>query len=139
MMSDDKLNELKDTAGTDEAERTLLRDSARLIESKSATLDAATLSHLHQARSAALQQKRDTQWNWMPLGGAVTAAALIAVVLQVGPDGHEPNTTVPLPQLAGSVPAEIDDFEMLASAADIELLEDLEFYMWLDSDEGVGA
>ncbi len=139
MMSDDKLIESKDSFDLDSVETKLLRSTADLIESKSATLDGATSSKLHQARSAALEQAKNTQWNWMPLGGAVTAAALLTVILQVGPDWRNTLVTEPLPQLVDAEPANIDDLELLASAVDLELLEELEFYMWLDSNEGIEA
>ncbi|MFK7733953.1 MAG: hypothetical protein AB8B48_20190 [Pseudomonadales bacterium] len=138
-MSDDLTNKAKAPAESDDAERELLARSADLMESKSETLDAATLSRLHSARSAALQQKRGPQWHWMPIGGAITAAVLVVAVLQVETDSSQSELVESLPQLVDSAPANVDDFELLASAADLELLEELEFYMWLESDQGVEA
>lgn len=138
-MSDDKLNEPTELVDQNKVEHSLLRNTADLMERKDDSLDAVTLSQLHKARSAALERKSGTQWNWMPLGSAVAAAALVTVVLQINPDSQEPKIAETLPPLVDSAPANIDDFELLASAADLELLEELEFYMWLDSDEGVEA
>lgn len=87
-------------------------------------LDAATLSQLNQRRQAALAEvgTRDSrvQWGrWLPAAG-VTAAAVVAVVMMQGPVVVEP-------------PAEaISDFEILLSDDNLEMIEELEFYSWLE-------
>ncbi len=136
-MSSDKTNEPINLVEANEVEHKLLGNVTELMERKDDSLDAATLSRLHKARSAALERKSGMQWNWMPFGGALTAAALVTVVLQISPDSQEAKIADTLPQLVDAATANIDDFELLASAADLELLEELEFYMWLDSNEGV--
>lgn len=90
-------------------------------------LDAATLSKLNQSRQAALAEvsrgHRSRQWVWMPATG-VAAAALVAVVVLRGP-------------AAVDVPPEFDssetDFEILMGDDEFELIEDLEFYSWMDA------
>ncbi|MEM8501048.1 MAG: hypothetical protein AAF542_23750 [Pseudomonadota bacterium] len=138
-MSDDKLNEPTEMVDKDSVEHNLLRKTADLLERKDDSLDAVILSRLNKARSAALERNGGRQLNWMQFGGTVAAAALVTVVLQINPDSQQDLTSETLPQLVDSEPANIDDFELLASAADLELLEELDFYMWLDSDEGVEA
>lgn len=138
-MSDDKLNGPKDLTDVDQVERHLLDSTAELLRNNSDALDAATVSRLHKARSAALEQQSKLAWNWIPMGGAVTAAALVTVALQLGPEWRDATQTKPLHELVDTESANIDDFELLASAADLELLEELEFYMWLDSEESVGV
>ena len=86
-------------------------------------LDAATLSRLNQGRHAALlaAAKPNPVWmSWMPATG-VAAAVLIAVFALRGPGEIDLMAT----------PA--SDLEILLSEESIEMLEDLEFYSWLDA------
>ncbi|MCH9694950.1 MAG: hypothetical protein K0U72_10620 [Gammaproteobacteria bacterium] len=88
-------------------------------------LDAATLSRLNQRRHAALEaaQAPSRQWqSWMPATG-VAAAALIAVVVFQSPSPD------------GLIEAPATDFEILLSEESIDMLEELEFYSWLDTQE----
>ncbi len=88
-------------------------------------LDAATLSRLNRGRQAALANvgRRDQQWHrWMPATG-VAAAVLLAVFGLRGPAEVDVIT------------APATDFEILLSEESIEMLEDLEFYSWLDTQE----
>ena len=86
-------------------------------------LDAATLSKLNRARHAALaeMQQPTRQWSrWMPATG-VAAAALVAVMIMQNPAGiDEP------------LPVAVADMEILLGEDSIEMLEELEFYSWLD-------
>jgi hypothetical protein len=86
-------------------------------------LDAATLSRLNQARHAALAelQQPTRQWSrWVPAAG-VAAAALVAVMIAQNPVGvYEPPS------------AAVADMEILLGEDSIEMLEELEFYSWLD-------
>ena len=86
-------------------------------------LDGATVSRLNQGRQRALAElDRDSphrQWlRWVPVTG-VAAAALVAVMVvnQPGPV-DEPITAT--------------DFEMLIEHEELELLQDLDFYSWLE-------
>jgi len=90
-------------------------------------LDAATLSKLNQGRQAALAEVASTgpsgQWSrWMPVTG-VAAVALVAVVVLRGPATVDPldgtNSTV-------------TDFEILMSDDALDMIEELEFYTWID-------
>ena len=93
-------------------------------------LDAATLSKLNRSRHEALAELRRPQhhWKrWMPATGAA-AAVLIAVVLLQSPtavnDVFEP--------------AALTDMEILLGEESIEMLEELEFYSWIDAAETDG-
>lgn len=86
-------------------------------------LDAATLSRLNRARHAALAelQQPTRQWSrWMPATG-VAAAALVVVMLMQGPESIE-----------APPPSAVADMEILLGEDSIEMLEELEFYSWLD-------
>ena len=86
-------------------------------------LDAATLSRLNRARHAALAeiQQPTRQWSrWLPASG-VAAAVLVAVIVMQNPAG-----------LDEPLPAAVADMEILLGEDSIEMLEDLEFYAWID-------
>ncbi len=87
-------------------------------------LDAATLSRLNRSRHEALAelQRRGRQWSlWMPATG-VAAAVLVAVMLLQSP--------ATIDDVAG--PTTVTDYEILLGEDSIEMLEDLEFYSWID-------
>jgi hypothetical protein len=98
-----------------------------LFEDSVDRLDAATLSRLNQGRHAALDVIQGSQpvglWGrWVPAAG-VAAAALVTVMVMRGPD------TVDLPT------ASVTDFEILLEGESLEMLEDLEFYSWLEASD----
>jgi hypothetical protein len=86
-------------------------------------LDGATLSRLNQGRQRALAEldraAAHGRWlRWVPVTG-VAVAALVAVMVVNQPGRiDEPLTAT--------------DFEMLIEHEELELLEDLEFYTWLE-------
>jgi hypothetical protein len=87
-------------------------------------LDAATLSRLNRSRQEALAQSvrpgLSGIWRsrWMPATG-LAAAALLAVV------------TLQRPAELDVIAAPASDLEILLSEESIDMLEDLEFYSWL--------
>jgi hypothetical protein len=99
-------------------------------------LDAATLSQLNQNRQRALERAAKTPsfagWqHWVPATG-IAAAAVFAVVLWTGKgpvEGLAPVSTA-------------SDLEIILEVDDFEMLEDLEFYSWIDlaeqTDSNVG-
>lgn len=101
-----------------------------LLDESVEHLDAATLSRLNQARQRALEAARrraSPSWQWwgLPAGGLAVAVLAVAVWW---PRTAEIETPVSV----------MEDMEILVSA-DIEMLEDLEFFMWLDeADEDAG-
>jgi len=92
-------------------------------------LDGATQSRLNQARHKALAEIATGagfgRWNqWVPVAGLATAA-VFAVVLWRG--DLPVDSTVP--------PAIASDFEILLNQDDFEMLEDFEFYSWIEIDD----
>ena len=88
-------------------------------------LDAATLSRLNRGRQAALAEAAQPhrQWlRWIPATG-VAAAVLLAVV------------TIQSPGDVEVISAPATDLEILLGEESIEMLEDLEFYSWLETQE----
>lgn len=93
-------------------------------------LDAATLSRLNKGRHAALRELDRQHWfagrglAWLPVTG-VAAAALVALIVIRGPDDLD---------VAADV-VTMSDFELLLEDESLEMLEDLEFYSWLDAED----
>ena len=103
----------------------LAREAKQAFDQSVAGLDAATLSRLNRGRQAALAEGRqpDRQWlRWVPATG-VAAAVLLILVMQQGPGDVD------------VIAAPASDLEILLSEESIEMLEELEFYSWLDTEE----
>jgi hypothetical protein len=91
------------------------------------SLDAATLSRLNQGRHRALAElergSSTGRWlRWAPATG-IAATVVLAIVVMRGPDGVD--------ALEGPVTA--SDFEMLLGEDSLDMLEELEFYLWLEA------
>lgn len=102
------------------------------LDTDAAGYDAATLSRLNRARQAALdaglRPRRRPWWHWSLVAVATSAAVVLAVALTLRtPEaGKPPVAPVALEQ------SEVDDLELLAAGEDLELIENLEFYAWLE-------
>lgn len=104
-----------------------------LFDNSVERLDAATLSKLNQRRQAALARvggaRPSNAWlRWAPASG-LAAAAVVAVMMMQGPGV----TDIPaMPDSAAT------DFEILLGDEQLEMIEELEFYSWIDmADEDV--
>ncbi len=118
-------------------EKDLAVQAKALFDDSVEQLDAATLSRLNQGRQKALEEVRvagpSGHWvRWVPAGGLAAAAVVAVVVWQGAPVEH-------------SAPAATSaaDFEIMLSEDSLDMLEDLEFYSWIDmanpdSDSDVG-
>jgi len=108
--------------------------SRELFEDSVARLDARTRSRLNQARQQALNElnKGATRRYWLaaPLGG-LAVAALIAIVMITGREAAAPS------QESTGLP--LDDFDIVADADSLELLQDVEFYTWMAEASGPDA
>jgi ferric-dicitrate binding protein FerR (iron transport regulator) len=91
-------------------------------------LDAATARKLQRARAAALERR--SRWSrraaWVA-GLAAASVAALALWLWTGQPGPERQAAVPL-----------EDFELVTSVENIELVEDLDFYHWLADGDTAG-
>lgn len=90
-------------------------------------IDGATQSTLTRARHAALAEAgsaRPGWYQWAPAAG-VAAAAVMAVVIWTGN-----------PAVDGTGSPEVADIEILLTEDSLEMLEDLEFYSWIDLENG---
>jgi hypothetical protein len=88
-------------------------------------LDAETLSALNRRRHEALEAARGERHAWLRWAPAVgvTAAIVIAVMM-----------ATPRPDDVDVVP--LDDMDILLGEDSIEMLEDLEFYAWMELQDG---
>ncbi len=119
-----------------EGDDKLERHAKALFDESVEALDGARLSELNRARHRALEELDRSGVNWwgtmLPAGGAAAlTVALVAVLLL-----RTETTEVELPVEPTS--AELD-FEMLINEDSLEMLEELEFYSWLDLDDVDGA
>lgn len=90
-------------------------------------IDGATQSKLTRARHTALAAAGTARpgWTrWAPAAG-VAAAAVVAVVVWTGNPAFD-ETGSP----------EVADIEILLTEDSLEMLEDLEFYSWIDLENG---
>ena len=102
-------------------EKEFAEQARRAFDESVDGLDAATLSRLNRGRQAAIEASRRTDrlWlRWLPATG-LAAAVLLAVFAMRGPADLD------------IITAPASDFEILLSEESIEMLEDLEFYSWL--------
>jgi hypothetical protein len=108
--------------------------SRELFEDSVGRLDARTRSRLNQARQQALNElnKGASRRYWLaaPLGG-LAAAIVIAVVMMTGRETGAPS------QESAALP--LDDFDIVADADSLELLQDVEFYSWMAEASGPDA
>ena len=118
----------------DPATDPLEQRSRELFEDSVGRLDARTRSRLNQARQQALSElnKGASRRYWMtaPLGG-LAAAVVIAVVMMTGREAVVPGRE--------SAALPLDDFDIVADADNLELLQDVEFYSWMAEATGHDA
>ena len=88
-------------------------------------IDANTLSSIRQIRAKAMEKTENRKYpkqNSMLIGGLATACVFVlAVILLLNPE-------TPVQQIP------VDELEMISSIDNLELIEDLEFYEWLEED-----
>ena len=107
-------------------EEAFVTKAKELFDESVRGLDATTQSRLNRSRHEALAQLQpgNTQWlRWAPAAG-VAAAAVVAVVVLTGRPPADDLTP----------PATASDFEILLNEDSFEMLEELEFYSWIDLD-----
>lgn len=105
-----------------------LNQVRELLDESTTSMDAQTASRLNRARQQALDQglKPRARWVWPSLALATAASLTLALSLAL----HMPDTA-PLPPAAAAADLS-QDLELLAGSEDLELIENLEFYAWLE-------
>jgi len=99
----------------------LIQNLQRKVTESRTNLDARTLGQLRAARLTAIESLSKATYRWwqLPVIRYVLPSAM-AIALTV---------SIILPQLAGQT--DDSDVELVAISDDIELLEDLDFYLWI--------
>ena len=114
--------------GKPERDSELEMRSKELFDESVERLDGRTRSRLTQARNAALDEIRAGRRGWR--GFRVPAAALatvaVAAVLLVTWTGLNS------PSAPGASGLPLDDFDIVADSDNLEMLQDVEFYAWLE-------
>jgi hypothetical protein len=107
----------------------LERRAKALFDAEVDNIDGRTRSRLAQARYAALEAcQGKPRWSrQMGLRVALPAAAAAAVAVAVLAVWRAPEPAAVSPQLAA-----LQDLEILLSEEELEMLEELEFYAWLE-------
>lgn len=130
-----------DRERNDAAGERLVHDARRLLREDTRQLDAATLARLAQARRQALDEydRRQARAAWPGTGwrSGLAAATLgvLAVALWIGRDGTPPTSapSVVEPPTQNGAGARSADLEVLLAEENLELLEDLDFFDWLEA------
>ena len=109
-------------------ERLFIQRAKQVLDASADELDDLTLARLRAARARALEaatgghEASTSRW-LLPAGGlaASVVAGVVFVMLQGGPVEVAPLFST-------------GDVELLTAAEPLELLEDLEFYEWLEAE-----
>jgi hypothetical protein len=104
------------------------KQAKRLFDESVQGIDGPTQSKLNRGRQKALAELRPKSalsipTAWIPAAG-IAAAAVVAVVMWSG--NRPPNDF--------ASPSSASDFEILLNEDSLEMLEELEFYSWMELD-----
>ena len=123
-------------------EQRLATVAGDLLRRSADELDAATLSRLSRARQAAVAgvQPAGTRRGWLLPAYSTAAVAILIVAVWVGRAvGPAPMAAqMPAQTAAQAVvqgpesPVVAQDLDVLLAGENLEMMEDLEFYAWLD-------
>lgn len=110
------------------ADRELEERAKLLFDESVSALDARTRSKLTQARYRALEEldKTAPAWTsrWLPAGAVAAGILAVMVLWQGSPPG--------VPDAGDFNVAATTDLEILMGSEELEMIEELEFYAWLD-------
>ena len=127
-MTEPKAKQTQDKQTQDKFEENARRAFAESVEK----LPASRLSALNRARHRALEEleraEGATVWQrLLPVSGVAVVAVLVTVlVVRTG------DTVVDVPVVEMPQASEASDFEILVTEDSLEMLEELEFYSWLE-------
>ena len=99
-----------------DSDKGLMDNIRHQLEQHADTLDELSAARLAAARRRALAQSVPQRRGWLALTGVGAAAALLLAVLVVH-QGPRPD----------------GDWDILTSTEDMDLIEELDFYAWLDA------
>ena len=99
-----------------DSDEKLVENIRRQLEQHADNLDELSAARLAAARRHALAQSVPRRHGWLALSGVGAAAALLLAVLVVH-QGARPD----------------GDWDILTSTEDMDLIEELDFYAWLEA------
>lgn len=104
----------------------IVRQSIAALDERVTGLDAATQSRLTRARHSALADVRRRPFlsRYGAALGSASVAAVVVAVLWLNPSIEAPDPD-----------ALLTEFEIEAIGEDLELVEDLEFFDWLETEQ----
>ncbi len=108
-------------AMTDEREQRFVEQVRKHLDAQTGELDELTLARLRAARLRALDTAPKRRLVWLPVAATATLAALVLAVMlrPAAPDLQSP----------------LEDFDIVAAQEPLDLIDDYEFYEWLDASE----
>ncbi len=116
----------------DNAQSDFEKRVGQALRENSEQLDAATRSRLFRARAAAVDELRNNRSHmgsrWLPLAAAA-AAIVVALLLST-------NSPPPVPDSTTRIEA-LEDLDIVLAEDSLELIEDWEFYRWLEDVQDV--
>lgn len=123
------------------ADDSFVEQAGRRLRDGVKTLDATTRSRLNRARRKALLELRDRsrmqRWiadQWGPAVGA-TFIALLAAGLWFGVGMQTASENMPMQTAGAPVDlGDVADLDMLLADENLEMIEDLQFYLWMDAE-----
>lgn len=123
------------------ADDSFVEQAGRRLRDGVKTLDATTRSRLNRARRKALLELRDRsrmqRWiadQWAPAVGA-TFIALLAAGLWFGVGMQTASENMPMQTAGAPVDlGDLADLDMLLADENLEMIEDLQFYLWMDAE-----
>lgn len=117
----------------DEKESSLFTDAKTVLQESTRHLDETTLARLRAARVRAVAvSPRTARRHWLWAGVTTAIAAGVVLTFSLWVDG--------VSQHPAGVPGvtNIDDIDLLSGSEEMRFYQDLEFYRWLDSENGAG-
>ncbi len=106
------------------SDRRIAEQTRTLLDEKLAALDAPTLSRLNRRRQRALEQALGPRRYWLPAGLVTAAAALVlAIAVIVRPPAPVEDAAAPF-----------EDLDLLVADESLDMLAELEFYVWLEGE-----
>lgn len=105
---------------------------SRALDEQADSIDGATLSRLRQARARALETPPLWQGWRLPLALSAAISLVAALVLLDAHQGQQ------LPEELLPVSRQLEVMEIINLEVDLELVEELDFYDWLEQQENAG-
>lgn len=98
-----------------------LKQINKALDQQTDELDAESLSRLNQARQTAIQQtgRQPFRLNWLPTTGLAAAVIMGMLFMFKAEDMNVIQQ------------GDVDEIELIASSDQLELFEQLDFYLWL--------